>query len=79
MKVLRIDSEDCGNLGIIPAIVLDSPQPKLRNNGYNSFMGQPNLTIPDLDRSRHVVLRYSCGGRFQAWASAMGNGVFSFS
>jgi len=79
MKVLRIDSEDCGNLGIIPAIVLDSPQPKLRNNGFNSFVGQPNLTIPELGRSRHVVLRYSCGGRFQTWASAMGDGVFSFS
>lgn len=80
MNVLRVDSQDCGNLGIIPVFYLDSPKPKMRNNGYNAFSGQPHLTLPELlGKSQHIVLIYSCGGRFQTYAHALGDDLFSFS
>lgn len=79
MQVLRVDSEDCGTLGIIPTFYLDSPKPKFRNNGYNCFSGQPNLTLPELlSKSQHIVLHYSCGGRFETYASSLGDDLFSF-
>lgn len=90
MKVIKIESEVCGVLGEIPTIFVAATKPSFINNGYACYSGQPDLHIPGFSdrlpdegrplRQGHVMIRYTCGGRFLTYTSnSKGKDIYSFS
>lgn len=83
-----IGTYDSKGLGLIPVVEVEGGKPRLRNNGYACFHGQPDLKIEGLSAALggglcpggHVMLRYGDGKEFLAFAGCnRGDEVFSFS
>ena len=82
---------NAGALGTIPVIRVAGRKPKLKNNGYNCYSGQPDLHVPGLAqalpeqpgrpiRQGHVKLVYSQGEEMLTWVSTVrGNDTYSVS
>jgi hypothetical protein len=86
LVVGKIDGTyDYGAAGIVPKIVVPIKKPKLKNNGFNSFVGHPKVSVPGLaeklpSHGGHVMVFYSDGGKFGTYASNNnGNDTYSFS
>lgn len=73
---------DAGACGMIPRIRIDSPKPKLHNNGWACYLGHPPVHVPGLSaalpddpertfRQGHVMLEYADGQRFQTYADTL--------
>lgn len=82
----KIDgTHDFGAVGIVPKVVLSIKKPKLKNNGFNSYVGHPAVSVPGLadalgGEPGHVMVFYSDGGKFGTFASNNhGNDTYIFS
>lgn len=80
--------ETGGALGTIPHLQANYAKPRLRNNGYAAFNGQPNAEVPGLRpllefgdqpvASGHVQITYSDGQCAVLYAANFKDNTYSF-
>lgn len=73
-----IGTADHGACGICPLVELPIHKPRMRNNGYNCYVGHPEVYVPglravlrdgDREGQGHVEFRYRGGGSFFSYVS----------